>query len=392
MPSDQHSDAPLITRLRVGCIFAPEPVDATDILIANGRIAAIGRDLTTPADWPVATIDARDLSAVPAFIDQHVHVTGGGGEGGCGSRCPEINAVEIAAMGIGTVVGVLGTDSISRSPADLLAKIRGLRAEGIAAYMYTGAYRVPPPTLTGDLQRDLAWIPEVIGLGEVAISDHRSSQPSDAEIARLVAQTRVGAMLAGKRGICHFHVGDGARGLEPLRRLLRETEIPADQVIPTHVNRRHALLEEAAEFALEFGATVDVTAFDDCPGDHEFSAFNAVSRLLARGVPVERITMSSDCNGSLPRFDAQGRYAGMRIAGNTVLLSDWQRLVHESVLPLGQALGLISGHVARVLGLDARKGRLAAGFDADITLLDADLAPQRTFVAGRCVGRATRTE
>jgi beta-aspartyl-dipeptidase (metallo-type) len=390
MTADQNADAPLIILLRVGRVFAPEQLDATDILIADGRIAAIGRDLTVPADWPVAVVDAHDLTAVPAFIDQHVHVTGGGGEGGCGSRCPEISAAEIAAMGIGTVVGVLGTDSVSRSPADVLAKVRGLRADGIAAYMYTGAYRVPPPTLTGDIQRDLAWIPEVLGLGEIAISDHRSSQPQQHEIERLVAETRVGAMLAGKHGICHFHVGDGARGLEPLRRLLRETEIPADQVIPTHVNRRHALLEEAAEFALEFGATVDVTAFDDCPGDHEFSAFNAVSRLLARGVPVERITMSSDCNGSLPVFDAQGHYAGMRIAGNTVLLSDWQRLVREAVLPLDQALGLISGHVARVLGLDSRKGRLAAGFDADIALLDADLAPQRTFVAGRCVAAATR--
>ncbi|ROO28662.1 isoaspartyl dipeptidase [Salinisphaera orenii MK-B5] len=373
----------MITLLRVGRIHAPEPLAATDILIADGRIAALGRDLAIPAGWPMKVLEYGDLTAVPAFIDQHVHVTGGGGEGGCGTRCSEIEAADIAAMGIGTVVGVLGTDSVSRSPADVLAKVRGLRAEGIAAYMYTGAYRVPPPTLTGDLQRDLAWIPEVIGLGEIAISDHRSSQPQAHEIARLVSEVRVGAMLAGKRGICHFHLGDGARGLEPLRRLLRDTEIPADQVIPTHVNRRHALLEEAAAFSLEFGATVDVTAFDDCPGEHEFSAFNAVSRLLARGVPADRITMSSDCNGSLPVFDGEGHYAGMRIAGNTALLSDWQRLVRESVLPMEQALGLISGHVARVLGLEARKGRLAAGFDADIALLDDELQPRHTFVAGR---------
>lgn len=382
----------LIKLLRVERIYAPEPLDATDILIADGRIAALGRDLAIPAGWPVAVFEYADLIAVPAFIDQHVHVTGGGGEGGCGTRCPEIQAADIAAMGIATVVGVLGTDSVSRSPADVLAKVRGLRADGIAAYMYTGAYRVPPPTLTGDLQRDLAWIPEVIGLGEVAISDHRSSQPQAHEIARLVSDVRVGAMLAGKRGICHFHLGDGERGLEPLRRLLRETEIPADQVIPTHVNRRHGLLEEAAEFALEFGASIDVTAFDDCPADHEFSAFNAVSRLLALGVPVAQITMSSDCNGSLPVFDAQGHYAGMRVAGNTTLLGDWQRIVAEGVLPLAQALGLISTHVARVLGLDDRKGRLAVGFDADIALLDADLQPQHTFVAGRCVYSASTTE
>ncbi|WP_163557746.1 beta-aspartyl-peptidase [Halomonas sp. NO4] len=381
MPLDAR-DAPLLTLLRVGRIFAPTPLEATEILIADGRIAALGRDLEVPGGWPVQVVEARDLVAVPAFIDQHVHVTGGGGEGGCGSRCPEITAREIAAMGIATVVGVLGTDSISRSPADLLAKVRGLKAEGIAAYMYTGSYRVPPPTLTGDVQRDLAWIPEVIGLGELAISDHRSSQPSRDEIARLVSEARVGGMLAGKRGICHFHVGDGQRGLEPLRRLLAETEIPAEQVIPTHVNRHRALLEEAADYALAFAASVDVTAFDDADED-DLSGFGAVSWLLQRGVPVERITMSSDCNGSLPEFDARGAYIGMRVAGNTTLIADWQRLVREAVLPLDQALGLISGNVARVLGLHDRKGRLAVGHDADVTLLDGDLQPQQTFVAGR---------
>ncbi|MDR5897588.1 beta-aspartyl-peptidase [Halomonas vilamensis] len=390
IPTNPRKD-PLLTLLRVGSIFAPEPLEATDILIADGRIAALGHDLKIPAEWPVHVVEARHLTAVPAFIDQHVHVTGGGGEGGCGSRCPEITAHEIASIGIGTVVGVLGTDSISRSPADLLAKVRGLKADGISAYMYTGAYRVPPPTLTGDLQRDLAWIPEVIGLGEIAISDHRSSQPRQDEIERLVSEVRVGAMLAGKRGICHFHVGDGQRGLEPLRRLLTETEIPAEQVIPTHVNRHRELLKEAADYALAFNANVDVTAFDDADED-DLSGFGAVSRLLRRGVPVERLTMSSDCNGSLPKFDDKGAYTGMRVASNATLIADWQRLVREEVLPLEQALDLISGNVARVLGLHGSKGRLAIGFDADVTLLDSQLIPQQTFVAGKCLYDVNHTE
>ncbi|AMD00031.1 beta-aspartyl-peptidase [Halomonas chromatireducens] len=389
IPSDVCK-AGLMTLLRVGGINSPERLEQTDILMAGGRITALGRDLDIPRGWPIHVVDAHHLIAVPAFIDQHVHVTGGGGEGGCGTRCPEITAREIASMGIGTVVGVLGTDSISRSPADLLAKVRGLGAEGISAFMYTGAYRVPPPTLTGDIQRDLAWIPEVIGLGEIAISDHRSSQPRQDEIERIVSDTRVGAMLAGKRGICHFHIGDGKRGLEPLRRLLSETEIPADQVIPTHVNRYAALLEEAADYALAFNATVDVTAFEDA-GDG-LSAFDAVSRLLARGVPPELITMSSDCNGSLPEFDTNGTYLGMKVAKNTTLIADWQRLVREGVLPLESALGLISTNVARVLGLHARKGRIATGFDADVTLLDSELQPQQTFVAGQCVYDVRTTE
>ncbi|MDZ7839540.1 MAG: beta-aspartyl-peptidase [Gammaproteobacteria bacterium] len=374
----------MITLLRVDGVYAPEPVNVTDILIAGGLIAAMGHDLAVPRGWPVKVIDARDLTAVPAFIDQHVHVTGGGGEGGWHTRCPEITASEIAAAGIGTVVGVLGTDSISRSPADLLAKVRALRAEGIAAYMYTGAYRIPPPTLTGDIQRDLAWIPEVIGVGELAISDHRSSQPRQDEIARIVGDARVGAMLAGKRGICHFHLGDGERGLEPLRRLLTDTEIPAEQIIPTHVNRRHELLKEASAYVEQFDANVDVTAFDG-PDDDEYSAFNAVRSLLRYGVPTQRITISSDCNGSSPEFDAAGAVVGTRVARNTALLRDWRRLVQEEILAPDQALGLVSANVARVLGLHHRKGSLAVGFDADITLLDRDLQPRQTIVGGRVV-------
>jgi beta-aspartyl-dipeptidase (metallo-type) len=381
---EDHPHAPL-KLLRVGSIHAPEPLDATEILIAGGRIAALGNGLQVPSGWPVAVIDARDRMAVPAFIDQHAHITGGGGEGGPGTRCPAMGAADLAARGIGTVVGVLGTDSLSRSPADLLARARDLRAEGIDAYLYTGAYRVPPPTLTGDIQRDLAWIPEVIGVGEIAISDHRSSQPRQEEIERLVSEARVGGMLAGKRGICHFHVGDGKRGLEPLRRLLSDTEIPPDQVIPTHVNRRPELLDEAAEYARMFQAPIDVTAFDDAPGDADLSAFNAVRALLERGVPARLITLSSDCNGSLPVFDARGDYAGMRVAGNGELIDAWRLIVERGLLPFGEALELLGGNVARVLGLHHRKGRLAPGLDADIALLDERLAPRGLLVRGRPV-------
>jgi beta-aspartyl-dipeptidase (metallo-type) len=250
--------------------------------------------------------------------------------------------------------------------------------------MYTGNYRVPPPTLTGSVQRDLAWVPEILGVGEIALSDHRSSQPSFEEIARLVADARVGGMLAGKRGICHVHMGDGTRGLDLLRRLLAETEIPAEQVIPTHVNRIKPLTDDAADFAKTFGARVDVTAFDGDPGDG-YSGFDGVRALLERGVPAAQITMSSDCQGSLPEFDAQGRLTKLSVASNAPLLADWQALVNEGVLDLAEALPLLGANVARVLGLQARKGRLEAGYDADVTLLDARLTPRMTVSGGRVV-------
>lgn len=372
----------MLKLLRLRQIDTPEPTADREILIAGERIAALGTDITVPQGWPVEVIDLPEGHAVPGFIDQHAHITGGGGEGGCATRCPPITVPEIVRAGVTTVVGVLGTDSVSRSPADLLAKARSLQAEGVTAYMYTGAYRVPPPTLTGDVQRDLAWVPDVIGVGEIAISDHRSSQPSDAEIARIVSDASVGGMLGNKLGICHFHVGAGQRGLAPLRNLLRETEIAARQVIPTHVNRDRRLLQEAAEYALEFEAMVDVTAFED-PEDHGLGAADAVHYLLDAGVPAGRITISSDCNGSMPVFDERGQLVALEVATNRALLGDWQALARSGRLSFAESLALVTSNVAGVLGVEDRKGSLAPGRDADITVLDPELNPVAVFGRGQ---------
>lgn len=371
----------MITLVRARSVLSPGATSAREILIADGRIAAVGNGLDAGGNLPVEVLDFPDLDAVPGFIDQHVHITGGGGEGGFATRCPELRLEEAVAAGVTTVVGLVGTDSISRSPGALLATARGLQQQGLSAYIYTGAYRVPLPTFTGDVQRDLAWIPDVIGVGELAISDHRSGQPRQDEIERIVSEARIGGMLAGKRGICHFHVGSGPRGLEPLRRLVQETEIPVDQVIPTHVNRDRRLLEEAAAFARDLGGTVDLTTFA-FPSENAVSAVDAVAFLLDEGVPLERITLSSDANGSLPVFDERGAYAGMRVASMSALLDDWRALAGGE-LGVSRALELVTRNVARALGLTGRKGALVEGADADVLLVDDALAPTALFARGR---------
>src|SRR5690606_39548569 len=100
----------------------------------------------------------------------------------------------------------------------------------------------------------------LIGIGEVAISDHRSSQPTLDELLRLASEAHVAGLMTGKAGIVHLHLGDGARGLDLVRRALDGSELPPRVFHPTHVNRRRALFEESLELAGR-GATIDVTAF-----------------------------------------------------------------------------------------------------------------------------------
>ena len=243
----------MVTLIRGGDVFAPSPLGKKDILILGSKIAAVsepGKIQIT--GLPVLEEDASDKKVIPGFVDSHVHILGGGGEGGPATRAPEISIQSILASGITTVIGCLGTDGTTRHMESLLAKARGLEIEGITTYIFSGSYQFPVVTITGSMRSDIALIDKIIGAGEIAISDHRSSQPTFGEFARLAAECRVGGLLGQKAGVLHCHIGDGPRKLEFLFRLIKETEIPITQVIPTHVNRNPELLDEAIRRDAQF--------------------------------------------------------------------------------------------------------------------------------------------
>lgn len=186
----------------------------------------------------------------PGFIDQHVHLIGGGGEAGPHTRTPEVRLSALVAAGITSVVGLLGTDGVTRHPESLLAKTRALEHEGISAWMLTGAYGLPSPTITGSIEKDVALIDKIIGV-KCAISDHRSSAPADDRLASMAAQSRVGGLLGAKAGISVFHLGNSPKLLEPLLNILNNADVPRTKLLPTHVNRGEALFLAALNYARE---------------------------------------------------------------------------------------------------------------------------------------------
>jgi beta-aspartyl-dipeptidase (metallo-type) len=368
-------------------LYAPAPSGPADVLVAGGRIVRVEPDIRMPGAY-CDTVDATGLVAVPGFIDGHVHVTGGGGEGGYATRTPELSLSDAIRGGVTTVVGCLGTDGVTRSLAVLLAKSRALDEEGISAFMWTGHYAVPVRTLTGGIEQDLLFIDKVIGVGEVALSDHRSAQPTFDEFARLSAEARRGGILSGKAGVVNVHLGDGRRGLALLRRIVEETEIPVSQFLPTHVNRNPALFEEAIAWA-KAGGFVDFTT-STVPAFLEEGEVNCAAglrRMLEAGVDASQITFTSDGQGSLPDFDAQGRLRRLEIGRVTSLFAEVRDAVLAESVPLGTALQVVTSNPARILKLKG-KGRLAVGADADIVLLDpATLAIRGVLAKGRWLMR-----
>lgn len=358
----------MLQLVRNATVFAPEPLGRRDLLIADRRIAAIAEQLPRlPADIPHTELDLGGLSLCPGLIDAHVHLIGGGGEAGLHTRVPPVQLTQLSTAGITTVVGVLGTDGTTRSVADLVARTLGLRAEGLSAHCYTGSYQLPVPTLTGSVRGDIVFIDPILGVGELAISDHRSSQPTLDELLRVAADAHVAGMISGKAGIVHLHMGDGPRGLDLVRRALEHSEIPPRVFHPTHINRNRRLFAECLEFTAR-GGYLDITAFppEEDPGD-SLSAAEAIARWLAADLPADRLTCSSDGAGCMPVFDAHGHICAMDVGRPATLITTIATLLAER-LPLARILPIFTRNVADLLRL-SHKGRIAVGADADLTAL-----------------------
>ncbi|OED93339.1 beta-aspartyl-peptidase [Vibrio breoganii] len=370
--------------IKNGSVHAPQYLGKKDLLCAGGKIIAIEDTIdesSLAGEYQV--IDAKGANVVPGFVDTHQHFIGGGGEGGYATRTPELKLTDQTLNGVTTALGLLGTDDLSRHVESLFAKTMGFRDEGISTYMITGSYFLPSPTITGSVMRDIAFIDPVVGV-KLAVSDHRGPYITHEDLADLVAQVRNAALVSGKAGIITVHAGAGKKGLTQLLDVLDETDYQAERFVPTHINRED-VWEQAVELAKR-GAIIDGTAVSQ---DMLDSGRKALSCAEATKLSIElgikgNFTFSSDAGGSLPKWNEdRTRIVGMGVGTPSSLLEEIRRGVNEFSLSLSDMLVPITKNAAKQLGLSALKGELQVGHDADVLLLNDDLALTHTVAKGR---------
>ena len=370
--------------IRSAEVYAPEPLGRKDVLIGFGKILKIGDRLAEEyGGLDVEVLDADGCILTPGFVDQHVHVIGAGGEAGFFSRTPEMRVSAIVRHGITTVVGLHGTDGTARNIEALYAKVCALEQEGITARMLTGSFEMPSATLTGSVRRDMIFIDKVIG-AKTAISDRRSSQPSRSDIEKLLAQAYTGGLVSGKRGYTHFHMGVGRRRLDMLADIIRETEIPPYLIIPTHVNRDEALFVQAMELA-KMGAVIDITSgiAPEYGFEGTIKPSDAIRRCLENGVDIRNVTMSSDANGSMAVYDAEGRFVGLCVTTVETMHKEFRDLARTKEMPLETALRPVTSSPAAAIGMYPAKGCVREGSDADLIIMDKDLSILKVFAMGK---------
>lgn len=374
-----------ILLIKDGDVYAPEHKGKKDILVINDKIVFINQNILTSAlkviDKNIKIIDASKCIIIPGYIDQHVHINGAGGEGGPQYRTPPIQLSELVKAGITSVVGLLGTDGFAKSLKALLMKARALEQEGISTWIYTGAYQYPSPTITESILSDIILIDKVIGV-KIALSDHRTSHPTIDEFIKVTSEARAAGILAGKAGVVHIHMGGEKLGLSYLFDIIRNTEIPMEQFAPTHLNKKdEELFRQVVEFG-KIGGYIDLTA--GASGEEKSSNHikpgEAIKRLLKNGVSIEKITISSDGNGSLPKFNEKKEFVGMRIASVSSLHEEFINMIKEEKISIEEAIQVTSTNIAKHLKL-ARKGEIRVGKDADIIALDKDTLEIKHVIA-----------
>lgn len=375
----------MITLIKGADVYAPAALGINDILIAHDKIVHIAPTISIQGD-AVTVIDGDGCIAMPGLVDSLVHITGGGGEGGFHTRTPEMQLTEATTAGVTTVIGALGTDATTRTLPDLLAKVRALEEEGISAYCYTGSYELPARTLTGSVMDDIILIDKMIGIGEVAIADHRGSQPTARELAKVAADARVGGMLSGKAGVVSIHTGEGKDQLTLLHDVITSSNIPATQFYPTHINRSQSLLEAGKRWC-EAGGYIDMTTSTNKQfiEEGEIPAAEAIAWCLSHGIGANQLTMSSDGNASLPVFDDDGELIGLEVGKVRSLFEAWKTLAQTQGVAMSDAVAVVTSSPATILRLK-HKGKLEAGYDADIVLCKTqDLEIHEVIAKGRQV-------
>lgn len=356
-------------------VYAPEHLGHKDLLVGGGKVLAISDKIENSSVF-TNIWDAEGKTLTPGFIDQHLHIIGAGGKHGFSSMTPEIKMTELVSCGTTTVVGLLGTDGSTRSIKTLYAKVKSLEMEGISAYMYTGYYGLEPVHIMDNVQDEMIFIDKVLGC-KIAISDIRSSYPTERELLRLLRAIRVGGMIGNKKGILHLHLGNQEIKMDILFRLVQEYEFPIANISPTHVGRTKPLFEQAIEFG-KLGGMIDITT-----GASKYTdPYKSVLYAMEKGLAIDQMTYSSDGNAGLDKLDENGKRIGVRRAPIHHNLEQSIALVKHGNLPLSEALKPITVNPAKNLGLN-NKGVVKVGADADFCCFDEDYNLTDVFAMGQ---------
>ena len=381
----------MITKITNGKLIAGEEVlTGQDLYLENGSITAItGQAL--PFD---ISIDAEGQFVSPGFIDLHLH-----GAKGFDFADGTVEAVITAANhhcrhGTTTLFPTTFSSSVQQI-ADSLAAVReamenpellpnipGVHLEGpYFSKKQCGAQNpdfITPPVREdymrllescGDVIRRWSFAPELPGAAEFQQELNKRDIISSAGHSDAIYDDLLAAYDAGLRLITHMYSCTSTITREKGFRRLGVIEFAYlyDDVTVEAIADGCHIPKELFRLLHKIKGTDGICLVTDsmncCGIDTEFSSIGGVPCKIKNGVAC--LLDESAFAGSIATADRLVRFA-----------------VKDVGLSLPEAVKMMTANPARVMGL-AKKGRLAAGMDADILIFDDDIRIRKVLVGGK---------
>ncbi|MEJ2637323.1 MAG: N-acetylglucosamine-6-phosphate deacetylase [Calditrichia bacterium] len=380
------------TLLLTNCSLYNKPGQRADILMKDGIISEIGE--TVSIEVPVERLDAGGRMVIPGLID--IHIQGAGGADILDGTPEALQTISKTLASLG-VTGFLATTVVhSQKPNEHLRLAAEMSEKDLGGARLLGVHLEGPfinPAKRGGISPDSIYLPSKEALDNILEITGSSlkmmtiapEMPGNDEIIRQLLDNNIvpsfGHSNAGyeetarslRQGIPHVtHIFNAMRPLHhrnpgPLPAVFEDSNVTV-QIISDGVHLHPGIIRMLYRI---IGPERCVCITDG---------------VQAIGLPEGRYiynTKEYESRGGAARYP-DGTLIGTAIGLNEIA---WRFMEFTGCSP-EEAVNAASLNPARVLGLDAQKGSIAAGKDADLVLLNADRGIAATIVAGRVVFRA----
>ncbi len=359
-------------RLRSQRIVVPAGTIAGEVVVEEGRIASV-RPRAGKGPGDAAWI-------VPGYIDTHVH---GGGGAQCNTSDPD-EIASVAAFHARHGTTALLATTVAAPVRELEAALRAVERAGVLGAHLEGPFisRAWPGAMDPDvfLDPDPVVLERLLAAGGVRMVTLAPELPGALALVRALARAGVVASLGhtdASYAQARAAVDAGARSVTHLFNAMR----------PLH-HRAPGILGAALELdALSCELT--------CDGVHVDPAALRLA-VRAKGVAGVRLVTDAIEAAGLPDGGYRLGSASVTVTEGRAVLTGTQTLAGSTLtmdaavrgaarflgVAVEEAVAMASVAPARLLGLESRKGSIAAGLDADLVLLDEDLRVLRTMIGG----------
>ena len=379
--------------IRSGRVIDPGRVDGpADVLVKDGTIAEIGRNLKAPAGTQV--LEASGKLVLPGFVDLHVHLREPGFEY---KETIQSGAAAAAAGGFTSICCMPNTNPINdtRAVTEFILE-RAKRAESVHVF--------PIGAITkGSDGKELAEYGDLRAAGCVAVSDDGKPVMNGMVMRRALEYARAFDLPVvdhceckhlSEGGVAHEGVVATELGLQGIPSAAEDVMVARNIELAEQTGGRLHVAHVSTAGSVRMvrdakSRGLRVTA-EACPlhfilTEEAIREYNTNAKMnppLRTRKDVEAIksalkdgTIDAIATDHAPHATHEKQrefeYAPFGIVGLETALGLSLLLVEEGVLTLTQMVRALTTGPAQAFGL--AKGTLAAGADADITIVDADM-------------------